>query len=546
MSETQDKARLLHLDQRQYILENAGTEAWLTVYLNHTAGNDTLTYFCALIPTSRATQCLSDVSWDLQMGDGRPGIVSHHNDSERVDRYYRYGDAEGVEPLILKREFHGIRPASFEISEEFRLFHNLYHDALRNTYIYIDDNGDENDAIICDTDSVKIQLSKVKEYIQAKGMLLALFVVSTRWSAASLKQLDISEPNETIQHNNVHLSLVVGESMPGIDDDNKKTYARLLGKKLISAETNVAPNRKSGPYVEFIIGIDENGNPVRHTCEPGRLGNSFGANADAPDYLTPVFFRREVLNKYYSNTGKYSVEDGSIMCGGLWNLSIDNNHERFVVVFLGDLGRDLRPVERLYWQSFNVPPQGKISDVNRRRNFDAEFAEPTKLDLSFKSKLEEFQEHWTQKYGWPLFKPLTAEDAHYHKSLHVPLTNDRSEFDDQVLALAKILVDSLNESKIQDLLSSKLDNGKGISKFERLLNEQGVVGFEPHITFLRNLYKLRHGAGHRKGDEYKKIAAVYRLDERELMTVYEEILQQAVDMLRFLVGSTTPNHIDAV
>jgi len=39
----------------------------------------------------------------------------------------------------------------------------------------------------------------------------------------------------------------------------------------------------------------------------------------------------------------------------------DNSNSKFVVVFLGDLGRDLGANERLHWQSYNVPPEGGIS-----------------------------------------------------------------------------------------------------------------------------------------------------------------------------------------
>jgi len=44
-----------------------------------------------------------------------------------------------------------------------------------------------------------------------------------------------------------------------------------------------------------------------------------------------------------------------------------------------------------------------------------------------------------------LFKPLAEEDGHYFKTLRVPLTKEQKEFDEQVLALTKIFIDSLNE-----------------------------------------------------------------------------------------------------
>jgi hypothetical protein len=52
-----------------------------------------------------------------------------------------------------------------EISEEFRLFHNLYHDKTHDKYIAIDDNGDEQDVIICQEKCIKVKLKYLKQFL---------------------------------------------------------------------------------------------------------------------------------------------------------------------------------------------------------------------------------------------------------------------------------------------------------------------------------------------------------------------------------------------
>jgi hypothetical protein len=74
----------------------------------------------------------------------------------------------------------------------------------------------------------------------------------------------------------------------------------------------------AGKQILIATHNDVTGKPVRHTCDPDKLANYFGKNPEAPHYLTPVFFRAEVLEKYYADPGKYSVEDGSLRCGRLW------------------------------------------------------------------------------------------------------------------------------------------------------------------------------------------------------------------------------------
>jgi hypothetical protein len=118
---------------------------------------------------------------------------------------------------------------------------------------------------------------------------------------------------------------------------------RLCGKYLIPPFSK----KKSGlwgfasdkpeEYVDFIIEVNEGGDDVLHTPNPETLENSFGKNPRSPNYLTPVFFSRDVLDKYYNQPSKYAVEDGYLRCGDLWGIRIDNHHDDKVIAWLGDL-----------------------------------------------------------------------------------------------------------------------------------------------------------------------------------------------------------------
>ncbi|MEM7066316.1 MAG: hypothetical protein AAF572_24505 [Cyanobacteria bacterium P01_B01_bin.77] len=48
-------------------------------------------------------------------------------------------------------------------------------------------------------------------------------------------------------------------------------------------------------YEEFQIWETPDGEPITFSCDPSKLANSFGANPNAPDYLTPVYFKCDVL-----------------------------------------------------------------------------------------------------------------------------------------------------------------------------------------------------------------------------------------------------------
>ena len=157
----------------------------------------------------------------------------------------------------------------------------------------------------------------------------------------------------------------------------------------------------------FIIEIDANGKETEYTSDPKALANNFGANVGAPHYLTPVYFLREVLAKYFAEPEGYAVSDGRLSRLGLWGCQIDNDLERYVVVFLGDLWHDLPYEERLHWRQFNVPPGNGISRTNLERSILGRFADPSFPDLAFRREYTKVLGDWDKTLGWPLFLPAS-------------------------------------------------------------------------------------------------------------------------------------------
>jgi hypothetical protein len=109
----------------------------------------------------------------------------------------------------------------------------------------------------------------------------------------------------------------------------------------------------------------------------------------------------------------------------LWGLRLDNNHGEYIVVFLGDLGTDLPSDERMYWRSYNIPPEGEMSKANFKRSFLAEFADPEQIDLMFKENYVRFSKNWAALKGWKFFKELAEADQYLFDALHIPLNNSQ-------------------------------------------------------------------------------------------------------------------------
>lgn len=525
---------LLHVDTRHFVERQLGVQPWVTVYGQFPGERGKI--FSGLVPNDYVATALDVMGWDLMVGHGKPGCTTRYVDGQEVVTYDRLSEA-GVEPLVIVRDFYGLRPSYPEVSEEFRLFHNLFHDARSDTYFKFNENGDEEEVIRIRNGEVQIRLKELRQYLAIREMHLALFFDVVRYSPEALSTLNPPERRVLVRNDLMRYELVLGDTT--FSTDGSTSLSRLIGKKMVAPvpkeQSDFWPyeNRRS-QHAEFIVGVDEAGRSVLHSCNPELLSDTFNDRPGAPDYLTPVFFRREVLGKYYGKPSRYEVRDGRLSCASLWSVQIDSELKDFVVVFLGDLGRDLPYDEQLHWKTCNVPPEGGISATNFKRSILAQFADPEHPELVFKMKFEQFRSRWSERFQWDLFKPLAADDAHLFATLRVPLHDDQAEFDPQVLALAKILVDSLNEQELQRAIPSQPPDTKGISKLEAYLEAKDMVDAKEHIKFLRNLQSLRAGVGHRKGDTYRKAAEAFGIDEKTLRKVFETVLKGAIALLETL------------
>jgi len=525
---------------QKFFSESLPTTPWLTVYKSRRKGDDDITIFSGLVPVDSIPKSLESESWDISIGQGGPGFVTYYNqgEDERTE-YKRNLNDYLIEPIVIFREFHGMKDDYLEIQEEFRLFHNLYDDPKRNVLVKIHDDGNEEDAVTIESKKIQIKTKFIKQYMAAKQMGLAIYFDGFRYSKEEYSEEEYSKFSCKKKEKDISYFLHIGPWNSILGDENK-SISRLLGKRIIFPPSIEKSGRwpfeeRKEKFEEFIIGTDEDGGHIYYTSDPDKLANYFGANPDAPHYLTPVFFKKEVLSKYYNNPEKFSVEDGYLRCGGLWGLRMDNDHPDLVMVFLGDLGRDLFHTEQLYWKSYNLPPEGKMSSTCFKRSFLAQFADPGSEDLTFKTKFNQFSTKWSEKFGWPLFLPLNEKDSHLFVSLRVPVTNDHSEFDSQVLAIAKILVDSLNEKELGKIIKADAKDLRGIAKFGQFLSEKSMPDYEYYEEFLKDLYALRSsGVGHRKGKRYEKIAARFELKKKPLKEVFVGILKKAEELLNDL------------
>lgn len=551
MSLDTDKRRLSQVQTLQHMQRDMKWHEMITVYQAYTEGNSKHYVYCVLIPSAHIEKALSVSTWDMEFSQDIPsGMVSNKGGRE-VRQYLRYGVDNGVESLIIGRSFHGLRDRGDyrEISEEFRLFHNLYHDRKTDQYIKIDEDGNEEIVAVVEPNRVRIRLEEIRQFLAIKEMHLAIQFIFSETSTQSLEALGFTVGDEDKQDNLMRWMQRYGD-LDGIN--NCRAFSRLVGKRLVEP----LPKAKSGfwpfaevseeRYASFIIDVNENGDEIIHTSNPDELktpadpGNIRGVDEEAPNYLTPVHFRKKVLDKYYHEPSKYIVEDSILRCGGLWSVYIDNHHDDIVCAWLGDLGRDLPFSEQEHWRQFNISPTGGVSKTYFARQLGAQFTDSDRPEHIFKQRYDDLQKASQTHLGWQWLLPLHTADAHHLQSLRIPATDEQRDFDAMVLSLTKILIDSLNEKSLKKLIPFEKQEAfkgkRGIALLEAALHLNNLEGTDTHIDFLRKLQDLRSsGSAHRKGRTYSKIAAYFDVENQSLRHIFADILNSASDTLDYFI-----------
>ena len=327
------------------------------------------------------------------------------------------------------------------------------------------------------------------------------------------------------------LGTVLAQKFPELTCEMSEPEDKTSSDSMVEEDDD---NVYDGRYIDFKIGISPTGVPIMHTCDPKRLANFFGANPGAPQFLTPVFFRTSVLDKYRDEPSRYDVESGCLRCkrngSALWCIPIDNHGADCVSVWLGDLG-SLPYAQQLHFASQNVS-KGEVSDTFFRSQIEAEFCDSTHPVAVFKSSYYKLRTVGWEELGWHLLLPLAEQDQHYVSSLKLLTHNEQKEFDEQILALTKILIDSLNEKELRRFLSC---DERGISLFDKVLKQRNVLGSEQHVKFLRDLQDIRSTfVAHRKGEKYIRVSRRIGLDRLSLSEVLKRLFVEGINFLQFL------------
>ena len=147
MPSSQSLDYLLQTDVLKCVFPYVGKEQWQPLYVSHDDDSGRFGLWCALLGDNAVELALNNDSWDLLIGDGKPGFIQSWPEGKLVTEYHPHGGRDGVRALVHHRSFHGAFPSYCEIDQEFRLYHDLAHDPKRGVLLAFDDSGREIEVV---------------------------------------------------------------------------------------------------------------------------------------------------------------------------------------------------------------------------------------------------------------------------------------------------------------------------------------------------------------------------------------------------------------
>ena len=484
---------------------SGGSQTWTTVYAYRAAGIG-YNVFSVFIAPSQRNAVLSRPEWEMRPCGGAPAFTQ---DRLGRSRYTRHGVEGKLRPVVILQDHNGVLPRMPpQVLEEFRHFHNLWEDPGRGLYKRVLSDGTEETVCEISADRVRIRTALLRQF-QAATQLCLVRCMETihnapnrhQWTAACLAHLNSTvRAKDYMWDRNISLAVRPGQTSSHL---RAKTVVGPPPRSQCGVWPWDTPDDDAFPHRCFIVNETPTGAPVEHTCDPEALTPFPGASdALLLGQMTPIFFGKKVLQRYYDEPQKYQVEDNHLRCGGLWSLQIDNNQPEYVVVLLHELGTGLPKSEQDHWRLHNVTPPGSgLSDAAAGRWIHGEWTQPDSPEWHFKHHYLTFRDCCRGQLRWDLWCDANDADGNpLLRTVRMPLTETAEALGEQARLLHLLLIERLNLSAVRDALeASPSSNQQRLALLEAWLEQIGYSHTTRDMQLLHRIRRLRNAAAH--GDD---------------------------------------------
>ena len=223
------------------------------------------------------------------------------------------------------------------------------------------------------------------------------------------------------------------------------------------------------------------------------------------DFLTPVYFRRQVLTRYLYDprfTCDFASETYGTVHGPDLSIVFGINRNGSVIAWLGDL-KDMPEREQLYWFVENKEPEREVASEFYDAQIGAEFTPPPAV-IQCLNALAQLNAAFHRKFGIHLYRDRSIEErideTKRYKRLMLNNIDDLKRF---VSELNEIINENTNNAELRRLLANRGVAVASGSKGNKLLQSvyESVLGDADNLVApFFYLYDLRLWADHSMGD----------------------------------------------
>jgi hypothetical protein len=198
--------------------------------------------------------------------------------------------------------------------------------------------------------------------------------------------------------------------------------------------------------LEYVIGTDPaTGKPVTAAYPDAPNDKTTWEGAGRNNFLTPVIFRREVLDYYLDDPRHYAVTEREVRAGNMWSIPIAITERGNVHVWLGDLGR-ISDTAQQHWRRYNIADDDGVPEWRIEQDINAQFVDPPPTEPLDRlgAAIHRCNELALRYCGQPLYAKIEGLSADRVRTLRVPLNSSLPAFQDQVTTLAITVIEHLN------------------------------------------------------------------------------------------------------
>lgn len=489
------------------LYKNINTEEWITIFEENEEKkyeNDIFT-FCALADVDKINEgeYLKNFEWGFSTDSfGKSGFGTYYS-SGNEELFFNDGQFnDNFEYLIALRYFEKYE-TSVEINPKLIWYYNL----AKTKDGYVDPTTDEL-VIRLNPHKIEVRRAYLKDFLCAYQKVAVIVFDHRRYFN---RTEEIKYIFKDIFDKHFFLNLNIAENR-GFGS-NFDSISCIIGKVVIFPFKN--PRHidykyfiEENEFEKFIVGYDEDEDEtIEYTCNEKELANYFGANPQAPHFLTATYFDIKVLDKYKNDPRNYKITDSNISFLSDWSIPFSINEENKVVVWLGDLGR-IPIEEQKYWKAFNVKPKGGIEKNFFERQIKSIWTDASRIESKLVPTLNRINSIIHDKYGDVLFSVLSEADKEIYSTFMLPTNLSMPEYQSFLMKLSKLVAESINTRIIKTVmdkdypsqLGSVLQLGKFLEYIELDIN--GAI-----CSSIKKAYDSRNKlAGHKASiSSYNKV-----------------------------------------